>query len=77
MPPFSTTYNYSDPTRGVLIVSGKLIFLPWVTAIEPDEDDDKKSWVHFQNDRELLVDATVDEIYSFIKKSMGGDDEQG
>lgn len=77
MPPFTSTFHSVDPTRGVLFVSGKLIFLPWVTAIEPDEDDSKKSWVHFENRSELLVDATVDEIYSFIKKSMGGDDEQG
>lgn len=71
MPPFSTTFNYSDPTRGVLFIGGKLIFLPWVTAIEPDEDDNTKSWVYFQNGRETVVDATVEEIHDFIKKAMG------
>lgn len=85
MPPFSTTYNYSDPTRGILFIGGKLIFLPWVTAIEPyrrysgdpQPDDDKKSRVYFQNKCEMVVDATVEEIHDFIKKAMGGNDEQG
>lgn len=72
MPPFTSTFQSTDPTRGILFISGKLIFLPWVTAIEPDEDDDKKSWVYFQNGNDLLVDATVDEIYGFIKEAMGG-----
>ena len=72
MPPFTSTFNSVDPTRGILFISGKLIFLPWVTAIEPDEDDDKKSWVYFQNGNDLLVDATVEEIYGFIKEAMGG-----
>jgi hypothetical protein len=49
-----------------------LIFLPWVTAIESDEDDDKESWIRFQNGNDLLVDATVEEIYGFIKEAMGG-----
>lgn len=72
MPPFTSTFQSTDPTRGILLISGKLIFLPWVTAIEPDEDDDKKSWIYFQNGNDLLVDATVDEIYGFIKEAMGG-----
>ena len=78
MPPFSTTYNYSDPTRGILFIGGKLIFLPWVIAIEPyksyddpQPDDDKKSRVYFQNKGEVVVDATVDEIHDFIKQACG------
>lgn len=84
MPPFSETFKSVDPTRGILFIGGKLIFLPWVTAIEPyksygdpQPDDDKKSRVYFQNKCEMVVDATVDEIHDFIKKAMGGDDEQG
>ena len=72
MPPFTSTFQSTDPTRGILFIGGKLIFLPWVTVIEPDEDDNKKSWTHFQDGREWLVDATVEEIYSFIKEAMGG-----
>ena len=81
MPPFSSTFNYSDPTRGVLFIGGKLIFLPWVTEIEPYQrcagephpDDNKKSVVHYTNKCSSVVEATVEEIHDFIKKAMGGE----
>ena len=85
MPPFSTTYNYSDPTRGILFIDDCLIFLPWVKTVEPlkkrypcteTPDPKNKCVVVFYNGTELVLNKTTIEVYDIIKKFLNGEADE-